>query len=204
MKLKVLATSVALVATLGSAAQADPPNFDFYGHAIIPTVVGGTLTLRSIMTNNGVVPTPIPLDFTNNQYTVVVSGTLASISGTKQFYNPATISIYEDAIGGGTAADYGTPATFTDGTLILGGSFDGNLERQRFTTTLGNFIGKVDFSSGSRLGDLTTPQDWPFWGGWSRSGTLEPGYHEKWDGEVEHTPVAVEDRTWGSVKHLFN
>ena len=205
MKLKVLATSVALAATVvGSAAQADPPNFDFFGHSIVPTSVGGILTLRSVLTNNGVVPTPIVLDFTNNQYTVVVTGTLASIAGSKQFYSPATVSIYEDAIGGGTAANYATPTTFTDGTLILGGPFDGNLERQTFSPSLGSFIGTVDFSSGSRLGDLTTPDDWPFWGGWSRSGMLQPGYHEKWDGEIEFNPVAVEDRTWGSVKSLFN
>jgi hypothetical protein len=205
MKLKVLATSVALVATvIGSAAQADPPNFDFFGYSNVPTTVGGTLTLRSVLTNNGVVPTPITLDFTTNQYTLVVTGTLASVVGLKGFYSPATCSIYEDPIGGGTAADYASAATFTDGTLILGGAFDGNLERLRFTTNLGSFIGKVDFTSGSRLGDLLTPHDWPFGGGWSRSVSGIPaGYHENWDGKIDLAAVAVEDRAWGAVKELF-
>jgi len=205
MKLKALATSVALVATLfGVAAQADPPNFDFFGYASVPTIVGGTLTLRSVLTNNGVVPTPIALDFTTNQYTLVVTGTLASIVGIKNYFSPATISIYEDAIGGGTAADYASAATFTDGTLILSGSFDGNLERTRFTSTLGSFLGKIDFSGGTKLGDLVTPQDWPFGGGWSRSVSGIPaGYHENWDGKIDLAPVAVEESTWGSVKDLF-
>lgn len=205
MSLKVLATSVALAALLGApTAQADPPNFDFNGYAIVPTTTGGTLTLRSVLTNNGVVPTPIPLDFVNNQYTLVVTGTLASTVGLKQFYSPATVQLWSDAIGGGTAADYANGATFVDGTMILSGAFDGNLERLRFTTNLGSFIGKIDFSGGSMLGALATPQDWPFGGGWSRSVSGIPsGYNENWDGKIDLAPVAVEEQNWGAVKGLF-
>ena len=105
--------------------------------------------MRSVLTNNGVVPTPIALNFAANHSTLVVRGTLAAIGGTRHDYNPATVDIYEDPIGGGTAANYASPGTFVDGTKILGGTFDGNLVRNRFTTNLGNFIGKVDFSSGT-------------------------------------------------------
>jgi hypothetical protein len=196
--------ALAVLALVPASQAADPPNFDFYGYAIVPTVVGNPFTMRSVLTNNGVVPTPIALNFALNQYTLVVSGTLASISGIYNYYNPATIEIWEDPILGGTAANYAVPGTFTDGTLILSGSFDGNLTRQRFTTNLGSFIGQVDFSGGTRVGDLATPQDWPFGGGWSRSVSGIPaGYHENWDGKIDLAPVGVENETWDGVKQLY-
>jgi hypothetical protein len=199
----IAATLTAAVLCAGAAGAGDPPNFDFNGYADVPAGVGGTLTVRSVLTNNGEVPTPITLDFATNQYTLVVVATMSS-SGSPQLYSPATIQIYEDPIGGGTAADYGTPSTFTDGTLILGGAFDGALRRSTFTATLGSFTGKVDFSSGTRLGDLATPQDWPFGGGWSRSVSGIPsGYEENWDGKIDLAPVAVEPRIWQDVKSLY-
>lgn len=206
MRLKVLASALALGALAMSpgAYAADPPNFDFFGYAIVSDVLNSPLTMRSVLTNNGVVPTPIVLDFTTKQYTLVVTGTLASIVGTARNYPAATCTIYEDAIGGGTAADYANPGTFTDGTVILSGAFDGNLVRYRFTATLGNFIGKVDFTGGTRLSDLSTPQDWPFGGGWSRSVTGIPaGYQENWDGKIDLSPVAVQEKTWDGVKQLY-
>jgi len=206
MRMKVLAATMALAVLISAPATraADPPNFDFNGYAIVPTTVGGILTMRSVLTNNGVVPTPIGLDFVNNQYTLVVIGTLASTAGISQYYSPATIEIWEDAKAGGTAADYANPATFTDGTLILSGAFDGNLIRTAFPNGTGSFVGKVDFGGGSRLGDLATSQDWPFGGGWSRNVTTIPaGYHEQWDGKIDLAPVAVEDETWGGVKEIF-
>ena len=206
MRLKVLAAVMALVA-LGSTpgAQAvDPPNFDFNGYTIVPAAIGGTLTMRSVLTNNGVVPTPLGLDFINYQYTVVVVGTLASTAGRNQYYSPATLEMWSDLKVGGTAANYATPATFTDGTLILAGVFDGNLTRITYLTTLGNFIGKVNFTSGSRLGDLVTPNGWPFAGGWSRTiSGIPAGYQENWDGKIDLAPIAVEPQKWGGVKELF-
>jgi hypothetical protein len=194
---------VALGMTPGAQA-ADPPNFDFNGYAIVPAAIGGTLTMRSVLTNNGVVPTPIVLDFVNYQYTLVVVGTLASAAGIAQNYNPASIQMWENLKSTGTAADYAIPATFTDGTLILSGVFDGNLIRNKFTTNLGNFVGKVNFNAGSRLGDLATPTGWPFGGGWSRSiSGIPSGYQENWDGKIDLAPVAVAPQQWGGVKELF-
>ena len=205
MRLKVLATAVALgvLAASPSAQAVDPPNFDFYGYAQVSDVLGSTLTLRSVLTNNGVVPTPIALDFTNNQYTLVAGGTLASIVGVARNYTMASVAMYEDPIAGGTAADYSAPGTFTDGTLILSGTFDGFLVRNRFSATLGNFIGSVDFTGGTRLGDLTTPQDWPFGGGWSRSVMIPTGYQEAWDGKIDLAAVSVQPETWQGVKGLY-
>lgn len=206
MRLKALTTAVACLGLLFGAQvmAADPPNFDFYGFAVVPGSVGGALEVRSVLTNNGVVPTPIGLDFTTKQYTLVLSGTLASVVGIASNYSGATVAIYEDAIGGGTPADYANAATFTDGTLILSGAFDGNLIRNRFTANLGNFTGKIDFSGGSRLGDLSTPQDWPLGGGWSRSATTIPaGYQENWDGKIDLGTVAIETRSWEGLKQLY-
>jgi len=206
MRHRVFAASLAAAAVLiGTPVLAvDPPNFDFNGYAIVPTTVGGALTVRTVLTNNGVVPTPIALDFVNNQYTLVVTGTLASQAGIFQYYSPATLEIWEDPIAGGTAADYANGGTFTDGTLILSGAFDGNLTRTAFTAGLGSFLGLVDFSGGTRLGDLGTPSDWPFGGGWSRSVTTIPaGYHEQWDGKIDLATVAVQNETWEGLKRLY-
>jgi len=194
-------TLTALVVATG--AWADPPNFDFNGYAIVPTTAGGTLILRSVLTNNGVVPTPIALDFTQFQYTLLVTATL-SVVGPPSQYSPASIEMFEDPIAGGTAADYAAPGTFTDGTLILAGVFDGNLTRNRFTPTLGSFIGLVDFTAGTRLGDLGTPQDWPFGGAWSRSiSGIPTGYDENWDGKIDLATVAVEPSSWEAVKEMY-
>ena len=204
MRLKSCAVLVALAALTATSSvfATDPPNFDFNGYAIIPGGVGGSLTLRSVLTNNGVVPTPIPLDFTTKQHTIVVSGTLGS--GTPQPYS-GTVEVWSDAIGGGTAANYGTPGTFVDGILILSGTFDGSLLRYTLSPTLGSFIGKVDWTGGSRLGELATTQDWPFGGGWSRRSGLgiPPGYNENWDGKIDFNVVGVERGNWGGIKSLY-
>jgi hypothetical protein len=165
MQLKTLAASLTAAVLLGGASVvvADPPNFDFNGYAQFPVgksgivPAGAGMTMASVLTNNGVVPTPIPLNFALNQYTLIVQGSLANVIGNAQHWT-ATIQIYEDPIGGGTAANYANLATFVDGTLILGGAFDGFLTRNTFTANLGNFVGKVDFASGTMLGALPTPR----------------------------------------------
>jgi hypothetical protein len=211
MQLKTLAASLTAAVLLGGASVvvADPPNFDFNGYAQFPVgksgivPAGAGMTMASVLTNNGVVPTPIPLNFALNQYTLIVQGSLANVIGNAQHWT-ATIQIYEDPIGGGTAANYANLATFVDGTLILGGAFDGFLTRNTFTANLGNFVGKVDFASGTMLGALPTPQDWPFGGAWSRTVSGIPaGFAENWDGLIDMAPVAVESRPWSGVKALY-
>ena len=206
MRIKAFAAVLAAATVLvGAPVMAvDPPNFDFNGYAIVPTTIGGTLTMRSVLTNNGVVPTPIALDFANNQYTLVITATLVSAAGIAQYYSPANIEMWEDPIGGGTPANYANPGTLTDGTLILSGVFDGNLTRNMFTPSLGNFVGLVDFTGGTRLGDLGMPQDWPLGGGISRSiSGIPAGYDENWDGKIDLATVGVEDSTWDGVKGLY-
>jgi len=204
MRMKSCAALMALAALVvcSSVQASDPPNFDFSGYAQIPGSVGGTLILRSVLVNNGVVPTPIPMDFTTKQHTLVASGTLTA--GSPQPYTPATVDLYSDAISGGTAANYASPGTFTDGEHILSGVFDGPLSRSTFTSTLGSFIGKVNWTGGTRLGELSVTNGWPFGGGWSRRVSGIPaGYQEAWDGKVDFNAVGVELSPWGAIKNLF-
>jgi len=209
MRLRVLAAVLSLGALMlsSSAQAADPPIFDFNGYATgVSDVISSTLTMRSILTNNGVIPTPIPMDFMNNQFTLVISNaTLASIMGVARNYTGATIAIYEDPISGGTAANYASPSTFTDGTAILTGVFNGTLVRNRFTATLGNFVGAVNFTGGTRLAEISNRTNgWPCAGGWSRTiSGIPAGYDENWDGKLDLAPVGIEEKTWQGVKQLY-
>jgi hypothetical protein len=208
MHLRALAAGMAGAALLFGAhvVAADPPNFDFNGYAQIPgTSLGQPLAMYSVLTNNGVVPTPILLDFATNEYTMVIHGTVTGSSATAVYYAGAQVDIYSDARSGGTAADYAIPSSFTDGTLILSGAFAGNLARNTVTPTLGGFIGTVNFSGGTRLADLSTPDGWPCGGAWSRTISGIPnGFQEMWDGKIDLASVAVEPRTWGGVKRLYD
>src|SRR5215475_2054463 len=109
----VTALSALVVAT--AALAADPANFDFFGNVpSVPSSHGHALTMYSVISNNGAVPTPIPLDFDGSEHTLVIEATLDHRSGVSQFYTPATVRIYSDA-GPVTAHDYAHPGTFKDG-----------------------------------------------------------------------------------------
>ena len=54
------------------------------------------------------------------------------------------------------------------------------------------------------LGDLATPQDWPFAGGRSRTVQGIPaGYDENWDGKIDLASVGVESKSWNGVKQMY-
>ena len=205
MKTPGLVLASLLVAAACPVAQAgDPPNFDFLGHVVsVPAATGQLLVMYGVINNNGVVPTPIPLDFQNAEHTLVVEGTLASTAGSSQSYAPTTVRIYSD-LGPSTLHDFATPSTFTDGILILAGDVSGSLTRLVFSSTLGSFVGSVLWTGGVRLGELAeNTSGWAFGGGWSRQ-TLRPvGYQETWDGKVDQAVIAVQATTWGGVKALY-
>lgn len=200
-KITMLLLALVLVAAPASAQQL----FDFLGQADVPDAVGGTLSMYSIMpeTLPPIVP-PLPLDFANFQYTLVVTGLTLDADGAVQTYSGGTIAIYEDA---GTAADYANTATFTDGTAILSGNVT-LLTRQMFTSTIGTVSGNVDWTGGTELNEFA-PADqlgWSFLSGINaRSTNTEPGFDEQWDGKVEpQGPIVnTEPTTWGSFKALM-
>jgi hypothetical protein len=205
MKTRILAVLLGAVAsmTAANAFAADPPNFDFNGYAIIPGSVGGTLILRSVLTNNGVVPTPILLDFATKQHTLVVTGTLGI--GSPQPYSGVTLELWSDGGSGSTVANYAIPGTFVDGDRILTGVMPAGLLRYAFSPTLGSYIGKVNWTGGSRFAELTVTTGWPFGGGWSRRSGLgiPPGYQENWDGKIDFNTVGVEEKNWDRIKELY-
>jgi opacity protein-like surface antigen len=205
-RMLLLLVSVVLLGTVPLAAQAEQL-FDFNGQAILPAGVGGSLSLYSIVTNNGILPTPIPIDEVTNQYTVVVTNLVLLMDGTPQQYANGAIAIYEDPIAGGTAADFSNASTFTDGTAILTGNVV-SLARFLFGQT-GTATGTVDWTGGSRIDDIH-PDDrvgWRLNSGVSiRASDVEPGYDEAWDGKVEPLEdiVASETRSWGNLKNEFD
>ena len=176
--------------------------FDYNGQALVPTVVGNDATAYLPVDDAGVIDTPIPLDFDNYEYTIVVTGlTLDVVNGNAQDYLPGTITMYED---NSTPWDYSNPATFTDGTVVLSGSLY-SFTRQMLLSTLGSGQGDVDWTGGTLLGELA-PADQT---GWTflvtvstRSTVTEPGYDENWDGKVEplEPVVSNEDTSISELK----
>jgi len=195
--------TVAIVASLPLAAQAQQL-FDFLGQADLPDGVGDALTLHGVVVDPAPAATPVPLDFADFEYTLVVTDLLLDVDGSPQQYSGGTLVLYEDA---STAADHADPSTFTDGTAVLVGAIT-FLERTMFTATLGTVSGSVDWTGGAMVG-LIAPQDldgWLFFSGVNaREEQVEPGNDEVWDGKVEpHDPI-VENAimNWGELKRRF-
>jgi len=204
MKIRVMILMIAAIAvTLPIAAQAQQL-FDFLGQTNLPAGQGGTLSMYSILSDPVPATTPLPLDFDNFEYTLVIEGLVLDVDGAPQEYSGGAITIYEDAA---TAADYVATGTFTDGTAILSGTFD-YLDRSMFTATLGTAGGQVDWTGGTML-DMIAPDDrvdWPFFTGINgMASQVEPGFDERWDGKVEpELPIVpAEDMNWGEVKSLY-
>jgi hypothetical protein len=176
--------------------------FDFNGQALLPAMVGDDLTAYLVVNNNGLIATPIPLDFANYEYTIVVSGLTMDIDNgdAGKTFSGGSIVLYED---NATAADFTNPATFTDGTAILSGDMV-TFNRVMFTASNGSGVGDVDWTGGTRADEIN-PADltgWSFVVGISnRSTVTEPGYDENWDGKVEPLEPVVSDEK-SSVSEL--
>ncbi len=203
-RITLLLLALLLMAVPASAQQL----FDFLGQTVVPDDIGGFLNMDSVIRDPAPGTTPIPLDFANFEFTLVVTNlNLVSGDGSPgdpQQYVNGTLVIYEDNT---TAADFANPATFSDGTAILVGTIN-TLNRTMYTATLGSAAGWVDWNGGTRLDDIA-PGDqlgWPFLTGISaRAENVEPGYNEEWDGkcEPEDPIVDVTPMSWGSVKALL-
>lgn len=212
MKVLKALTALALAASLGaSGAWAQtPPNFDYFGYVKTwPTIVGGAYKYVGYLTNNGVIPTPIPMAWGPTvQHTIVIEAVLQShtVSGVviTDNFEQATVRIYTD---NGPVTPYAfttpNPTGFEDQTLILSGTIAGFFRRQAFTTY--TYFGSVDWTGGTRLGELgVNATSWGLGGGGStNAGSVPTGYDHVYDGKVEQPVVAVEEKTWGGVKDLY-
>ena len=199
-RITLLLVALLLIAVPASAQQL----FDFLGQTVVPGNVGDMLTMDSVVRDPAPATTPIPLDFANYEYTLVVTNLVLDTDGSPQVYSGGMLVIYEDNT---TVADHANPATFSDGEAILMGTIS-TLNRTMFTATLGSAAGWVDWTGGTRLDDIA-PVDqlgWPFLTGISaRDTNVEPGYTEQWDGkcEPEEPIVDTEAVSWGSVKAML-
>ena len=203
--MKKLLLIMALVVAVGAPGLASAQQwFDFNGQTLLPAVVGDALTSYTVVNNNGIIATPLPLDFDNFQYTIVITGLIMDIDngdlGGKTF-SGGTITLYEDNT---TLADYTNPATFVDGVALLTGTFQ-IFNRIMFSSSSGSGNGTVDWTGGTRLGEFA-PADqlnWTFVGAISnRSSVTQPGYDENWDGKVEpiEPVVSGESKSVGQLK----
>lgn len=198
---KTLITLLLLAQAAFAADALAAQLFDFDAQAVMPAGVGGAAAVYGKIVNGAAVATPLPLDFANHEYTIVVTGLTQVTAGSVSQFTGGTVAIYEDAA---TAADWAVPATFTDGTAILTGPL-ASFQRTMFTTTLGSGAGLVDWSGGTLLG-LLAPADrigWPFLTAVSRSALqVQPGYTERWDGKVEpqQDVVATDAQSWSELK----
>lgn len=204
MKKVLLATLALLTLQVGVASSAQ--FFDFNGQALVPTTVGNDLEMYGVIFDAApAAETPLPLDFDNFEYTIVITGLTFDSDGFTETYSGGTIAIYEDAA---TAADYGNQATFTDGTAILVGTVT-TLQRTIFfvSSGVGSANGNVDWTGGSRIDEIH-PSDrlgWFYGGGISGGSTVEPGYDENWDHKVEpQDPIVSNEQTsFGLMKSGF-
>ncbi len=211
MKKLLLGLGCVLLIAMPQLASAAPQAFDFLGQAAIPTSVGGALTMYStVQEGSSTVVPPIPLDFDNYDYTIVVTDLVLDTDGTVQYYSNGTIVLYED---NSTVADYSDLSTFTDGTAILIGTIS-TLTRSVSTMLIPPYTvtisvnGTVDWTGGTRLDDMAPPDqlDWSFLAaGNTDPADVMPGFDEQWDGKVEPKEeiVGTDDASFGNMKASF-
>ena len=212
MKNLLLAICVLLLIAVPQFAQAQTQAFDFLGQADLPALEGGSLSMYSVIQEgSGIVVPPIPLDFDNYDYTVVITDLVLDTDGTVQYYSGGTVTIYEIANG---AADYANLSTFTTGTAILVGDLT-TMTRSDVTQSFPPFLraitmnGELDWTGGTRVDDMAPPDQvgWHlFASGNQDAANVEPGFDEQWDGKIEldRLIVPAPDKSMGNLKAGFD
>lgn len=170
-------------------------------------------------TGIGTVPflfAPLTSDTNNNEYTYVMSG-LAPVGPPQVFgqfkiinYTAGTITLYEDAKLGGSAADFGVnppnptvPTTFTDGTPILVGSLTNFQFVLDTASGTGSFEAVFTVTGGSQLGNfpLNQRKGWTFSGATVNALNIPQGYAHQVDGQTFlDAPVSSRKTSWGRLK----
>jgi len=200
--MKKTTLTLMLLGQLAFAAGASAVQlFDFDAQAVMPAGTGSAAVVYGRIVNGSAVATPLPLDFAQFEYTIVVTGLIQDTDGTTSLFSGGTVSIFQDAA---TAADWAVPSSFSDGTAVLTGTLSA-FQRTMLTTSLGSGAGTVDWTGGAML-NLLAPADqagWPFLTAVSRAASqVQPGYSERWDGKVEpqEEVVSTEQRSWSELK----
>ena len=225
--MKRLVTPLALLAALALAMSPAPALaqtliFDYVGFDYeSPDLAPGFGEIGAGYVGLGVVPSvfaPLVSDTSLNQYTYVVSGmTVTNVQAVGSFlvisYSPGTITLYEDAKLGGTAADFApnppnaiAPGSFTDGTLYLSGTLTGFQFVVNTVNGSGSYEAACLFDGGANLSDIP-PSDrngWTFAGSTSNALNIPPGYAHQIDGQNFITiPTSAAAGSWGALKRRY-
>ena len=190
-------------------------------------MVGAMMTVYGIANPPVSLPTPIPMDFFNNQYTVVCNDmvvqtfNLDPVAFMKDFmFSGGFLSIYGDPIATGTPADYANPATFSDGELLLQYAVEpgwlmhlDNPMGPPFGWYSGAGAGPCNVVGGTQM-SLLEVMEYPM-NGWTFAGTgisepnmfdaPEPGYEYIFGVKIlfPYDPTPNEATTWGQLKTLY-
>jgi len=217
--------ALAAVLTVPAKAHADQFLADFRGFDYedpnstpgFGNVGDGYNSLGDVVEVN---PALLTADFVNNEYTYQFKDLSAIASDSAPpylflFYTNGRFRIFEDSKTTGTNRDYGVnppnataPATFVDGTLILGGVVSNFILTLDLSNNNGSFAGDITFDEGTQQGTIPPAQlnGWTFAGLTSGGGTGTPeGYAHQVDGEVRvpEQPTPAQNKSWGKVKDLY-
>jgi hypothetical protein len=158
-------------------------------------------------------------EYTIYIYGLISQGTVATGPPSTTFYTTnytgGTIEIYAGSPRNSSfdpnPPNTNVPSTFTDGTLILGGSFTSfYTQTNNFTAfDTGNMEGAIDWTSGTLLNrtynGIGEPCPGLFTGGitWEPS-VLIPGYIFRNDGKIDlNCPTPTAPSTWGKIKSMY-
>jgi len=218
-----LAAVAVPVASAGPAFDWDPAYFWEPGATFDNSIPNSEMKIVGIISAFGP-----PFDFLNandptKDYTfycegLISQGTLTQGPPSTEFYTTnytgGTITIYEgtprDAVFTANPPNVDVPSTFTDGTVLLTGTFTSFYTQSNNFTAFqtGNAEGTINWTGGSLI-DLTETGGQPcpglFTGGTTwRTDVLIPGYLFRHDGKIDlNCPIPVEHTTWGGVKSLY-
>jgi len=212
-----LVTAVALVASAlltPVAARAQYLLFDYVGFDYESPKLAQFGDVGSGYVSLGTVPAlfaPLVFNLTINEYTYRISG-LTSLSktpfGTYQVinYSPGIIEVFEDLKSGGTAADFGNPATFVDGTPYLVGQLTNFQIVINTANGSGSFEAALTVTGGSQYANIPASDrdGWTFAGLTGNATNIPNGYEHQVDGQVflaQSTPARK--TSWGNIKALY-
>ena len=206
--LALLVLFCAVLASPAHAASADIPLLGFTGydyHLASPASthyldVGDSYFSLGFVTSFDATLLGPHVDTSLNEYTYFLNGLTVNAT----FYSGGLLEadfgsagararFYEDALAGGTHADYGVapenstaPATFTDGQVALGGQLTSFVVTYNFGADQGTFSGSLDFDEGSDLAFLPSAirGGWSF-GGIAGSPLVPQGYDHQLSGQCQ-------------------
>lgn len=207
-----------LVLLIGASPAGALPFFDFHGFSYADGAqdeVGTRVSVPTIL--NQIQPDPIwPLDFVNNEYTIMVEG--LEVTNVESMgpiltitYGGGTISLLRDpsrnSVWAENPPNASVPSTFTDGEVQLVGQFTEMVLMYNTLVGAGTVSGTFNWNGGSLLGQLETPNGWTYFGGVSEDPGfgIPAGYGRAWDPQIygPEPSVPVEQGTWGHLKQLY-